>query len=78
MEIRIKGYKRNGVGYYVKLNWHRDPVEAGIGKGRIDRLEIRKSGERKILCRYDGRWITPPGTNLVLHEIVTEMIEQFN
>ena len=30
------------------------------------------------LCRYDGRWITPPGTNLVLHEIVTDMIEQFN
>ena len=78
MEIKIHGYRVNGIEYEVKLNWHQKPVENGIGGGRIDRLEIRRKGERRILCQYKGKWITPPGTDLVLHEIASEMIERFN
>lgn len=78
MEIKIHGYKRNGIAYEVRLNWNRNPVGNGIGGGHIDKLEIRRKGERKIICRYDSRWITPPGSDLALHEVASEMIERFN
>ena len=46
MEIKIHGYKLEGVKYEIKLNWNSKPNEAGINGGRIDMLEA-KQGRKK-------------------------------
>jgi len=59
MEIKIHGYKLEGVKYEIKLNWNSKPTEAGINGGRIDMLEAR-TGRKKIL-RYEKRRVDHPG-----------------
>ena len=42
MEIKIHGYKLEGVKYEIKLNWNSKPTEAGINGVRIDMLEAKQ------------------------------------
>ena len=39
MEIKIHGYKLEGVKYEIKLNWNSKPTEMGISGGRIDKAK---------------------------------------
>ena len=47
MEIKIHGYKLEGVKYEIKLNCNRKSVESGINGGRIDMLEAKQGTQRK-------------------------------
>ena len=76
MEIKIHGYKLDGVKYEIKLNWNRKPTEAGIAAGRIDMLEAR-TGRKKVLRYENGVWIIPATTELT-KKILEDVTKQFN
>jgi hypothetical protein len=76
MEIKIHGYKLDGVKYEIKLNWNRNPVEASINGGRIDMLEA-KQGRKKVLRYENGEWIIPVTTEHT-KKILEDVTNQFN
>ena len=76
MEIKIHGYKLDGVKYEIKLNWNRKPTEAGIAAGRIDMLEA-KQGRKKVLRYENGEWIIP-ASNEHTKKILEDVTNQFN
>ncbi len=76
MEIKIHGYKLDGVKYEIKLNWNRKPTESGIAAGRIDMLEA-KQGRKKVLRYENGEWIIPTTTEHT-KKILEDVTNQFN
>ena len=76
MEIKIHGYKLEGVKYEIKLNWNSKPTEMGISGGRIDMLEAR-TGRKKILRYENGEW-TIPATTEHTKKILEDVTNQFN
>ena len=76
MEIKIHGYKLDGVKYEIKLNWNRKPTESGIAAGRIDMLEA-KQGRKKVLRYENGEWIIPVTTEHT-KKILEDVTNQFN
>ena len=76
MEIKIHGYKLDGVKYEIKLNWNRNPTEAGIHAGRIDMFEA-KQGRKKVLRYENGEWIIPATTEDT-KKILEDVTNQFN
>ena len=76
MEIKIHGYKLEGVKYEIKLNWNSKPTEMGISGGRIDMLEAR-TGRKKILRYENGEW-TIPATTEHTKKILKDVTNQFN
>ena len=76
MEIKIHGYKLEGVNYEIKLNWNSKPTEMGISGGRIDMLEA-KTGRKKILRYENGEW-TIPATTEHTKRILEDVTNQFN
>ena len=76
MEIKIHGYKLEGVKYEIKLNWNSKPTEMGISGGRIDMLEAR-TGRKKILRYENGEW-TIPATTEQTKKILEDVTNQFN
>ena len=76
MEIKIHGYKLDGVKYEIKLNWNRKPTESGIAAGRIDMLEA-KQGRKKVLRYENGEWIIPATTEHT-KKILEDVTNQFN
>ena len=76
MEIKIHGYKLEGVKYEIKLNWNSKPTEAGINGGRIDMLEAR-TGRKKILRYENGEWIIPASSEQT-KKILEDVTNQFN
>ena len=76
MEIKIHGYKLEGVKYEIKLNWNRKPTESGIAAGRIDMLEA-KQGRKKVLLYENGEWIIPATTEHT-KKILEDVTNQFN
>ena len=76
MEIKIHGYKLDGVKYEIKLNWNRKPTESGIAAGRIDMLEA-KQGRKKVLRYENGEWIIPASTDHT-KKILEDVTKQFN
>ena len=76
MEIKIHGYKLDGVKYEIKLNWNRRPVEAGINGGRIDMIDA-KQGRKKVLRYENGEWIIPATTEHT-KKILEDVTNQFN
>ena len=76
MEIKIHGYKLEGVKYEIKLNWNSKPTEMGISGGRIDMLEAR-TGRKKILRYENSEWIIPATTEHT-KKILEDVTNQFN
>ena len=76
MEIKIHGYKLEGVKYEIRLNWNSKPTEMGISGGRIDMLEAR-TGRKKILRYENGEWIIPATTEYT-KKILEDVTNQFN
>ena len=76
MEIKIHGYKLEGVKYEIKLNWHNTPTEAGINGGRIDML-VARTGRKKVLRYENGEWIIPATTEHT-KKILEDVTNQFN
>ena len=76
MEIKIHGYKLEGVKYEIKLNWNSKPSEAGINGGRIDMLEAR-TGRKKILRYENGEWIITASSEHT-KKILEDVTNQFN
>ena len=76
MEIKIHGYKLEGVKYEINLNWNSKPTEAGINGGRIDMLEAR-TGRKKILRYENGEW-TIQATTEHTKKILEDVTNQFN
>ncbi len=76
MEIKIHGYKLDGVKYEIKLNWNRKPTECGIAAGHIDMIEA-KLGRKKVLRYENGEWIIPATTEHT-KKILEDVTNQFN
>ena len=76
MEIKIHGYKLEGVKYEIKLNWNSKPSEAGINGGRIDML-VARTGRKKVLRYENGEWIIPATTDHT-KKILEDVTRQFN
>ena len=76
MEIKIHGYKLEGVKYEIKLNWNSKPTEMGISGGRIDML-VARTGRKKVLRYENGEWIIPASTDHT-KKILEDVTRQFS